>query len=498
MSSAAWASREGGRPLVSVIVPTYNRAELLRLTIESVLAQRWQPLELIVVDDGSRDGTPALLRSYGDRLRVIRQDNAGGTAARNAGTRAARGAYLNWLDHDDLMHPDKIARQLAVFRAHPALGLVHCGYERIDREGRVLERITGLPEGDVRARLVCGCFVWSGAPLVRREVIEQVGLFDETVWSSDADLWLRIALAGWRWGCVQEPLGQYRILPDSTMADVARTERLDMAILDRVFADPRLPAAARANRHEAYFNQRFWLATRYYTIGDWEAAGRNLREAFRWKPELLDEADELVAYFGGAAMDPRVDDPLRFVDGVLAHLPPEAAVVVALSERLRSHVALRLALRAYAHGAVAEGRVAFDAAVRIDPGLLDRPSELAAALAESARRLPVVLEPYVATVFAHLPDSAAVLRPHRRAFLGHILLAAAARAWGQGQRSTALRDLVRALRCHPRLGAELLRRLRRRGRRVARRSAVALLGEPQIDRLVAMLRGREALPLVRP
>src|ERR1051325_7839947 len=103
-------------PLVSVIVPTYNRANLLRETIESVLAQTYPNIELIVVDDGSTDETPELLKQYDDRLAYIRKQNAGGTAARNTGILAAHGEYLNFLDHDDLFLPTKIERQVKILQ----------------------------------------------------------------------------------------------------------------------------------------------------------------------------------------------------------------------------------------------------------------------------------------------------------------------------------------------------------------------------------------------
>ena len=484
------------RPLVSVVVPTYNRADLLRATIDSVLAQTWRPLELIVVDDGSTDGTPELLASYGDRLRAIRQANAGGTAARNAGTRAARGAFLTWLDHDDLMLPAKIERQMAVFGERPELGLVHCGYHRIDKDGRLLDVVTGLPDGDVRARLVCGCFVWSGAPLVRRECLDQVGLFDETVWSSDADMWLRIALAGWEWGCVQQPLGEYRILADSTMADVARTERLDMAILDRIFADPRLPAEARAMRSAAYFNQRFWLATRYYTIGRWADAARNLADALRWRPSFLRDTDDVVAQVAGAAMDPRVADPVRFVHAFLDHLPAAAAMIARERARITATVHLRLAFREYAHGRLDAARTALANALALDAGLVRRPAAFAAALYESARRLPVNLERLASTVFAHLPAEAADLLAHRADVIGRVLLSAGRRAWGLGDRGAAARQMARAMRHDPRISTKLVRKVLRRGGSAVKRSAYAALGESSATRLEAWLRGIGELPPV--
>lgn len=477
------------RPLVSVIVPTFNRADLLRQTVDSVLAQTYPALELVVVDDGSTDGTAAVLRGYGDRLRRVRQENRGGTAARNAGTRVARGAFLNWLDHDDRMLPSKIARQMAVFDADPTLGLVHCGYYRVDRDGMRLDRISGLPDGDVRRRLVCGCFVWSGAPLVRRACIEQVGPFDESVWSSDADLWLRIALAGSRWGCVQEPLGEYRIVPDGTMADVERTERLDMAILGRVFDDPRLPAEARAMRGAAYFNQRFWLATRYYTLGRWADAERNLVEALRWRPAFLEDLDEVEAQLAGAAMDPRVEDPVRFLDDVVAHLPAPARGIAAHHDRLAATVRLRAALRAFGRERVADGRGGLADAVRRDPMLVTRPRTVAAALYETARLATGDVEWLGEAVFANLPDEAAALRVHRGEVMGRVHWSAASHARRLGNRAVATRHLVHALRHEPRLAAAIVRKAARRARSAAKRATYATLGRRRAARLEGLVRG---------
>jgi glycosyltransferase involved in cell wall biosynthesis len=290
--------------LVSVIVPTYNRASLLRQTIESVLAQTYPNIELIVVDDGSTDAIATMLREYEGRLVNLRKVNGGGTAARNSGIAAARGEYLNFLDHDDLLLPTKIEKQVAILQSRPEVGLVHCGYYRMDKDGQYIDIVNYLPEGDVRPVIVLGCFCWSGGPLIRRACIDQVGVFDESVWSSDADMWLKIALAGYHFGCVQEPLGAYLILNDSSMADVERTERMDMQILDRVFARKDLPPEAVARRDEGYFNQRFWLACRYYTLGKWDDAKRNLRESLRLRPEVMTDGMALVNLFCTNALDP--------------------------------------------------------------------------------------------------------------------------------------------------------------------------------------------------
>ncbi len=109
-------------PRVSVVIPTYNRAHLVGHTIDSVLAQSFPGIEIIVIDDGSRDETPAVLAAYGDRIRVLRQPNNGMNPARNAGLALARGEYVALLDSDDLWLPFKIALQVELLERFPAAG----------------------------------------------------------------------------------------------------------------------------------------------------------------------------------------------------------------------------------------------------------------------------------------------------------------------------------------------------------------------------------------
>src|SRR5258708_4350216 len=124
----------------SVVIPAYNHARFLRETIESVLVQTLPPDEVIVVDDGSTDETPAILASYSSRLTVVRQDNRGFSAARNTGAARASGDVIAFLDSDALWLPTKLERQIVRLTADPDLGLVHCGVEEIDAAGRVVGR----------------------------------------------------------------------------------------------------------------------------------------------------------------------------------------------------------------------------------------------------------------------------------------------------------------------------------------------------------------------
>lgn len=437
-------------PLVSVIIPTYNRSRLLRETVDSVLAQTYPNIECVVVDDGSTDDTPAVMAAYAGRIVYIRTENQGGTKARNTGIAAARGKFLNFLDHDDLLLPEKIARQMEILRSRPKIGLVHCGYYRMDKDGRYLDIVNHLPEGDVRTEIVQGCFMWSGAPLVRRQVIEEVGVFDPSVYSSDQDLWLRIALAGYEFGCAQEPLGAYRILPGSSMEEVSLTERLDMPIIDRIFADPRLPLAAQRMKTQAYFNQRFWLACRYYVTGQWDNAIRNIEEALKLRPELKNRSLELLYHFASNAFDPRVPDPVQFAENVFAHLP------AALEAVMRPHypdmiswMHVGVSMRLYATGQIAEAQQHFNEALGCDPSLANRPAEFRRTLVDYALRLPGKPNQYIDTVLSNLPPKAAALARQHRQLRSEAHLACAFQDYHAGKRRAVPSRVLAAIFYRP-------------------------------------------------
>lgn len=181
-------------PLVSVILPTFNRAWTLKAAIDSVLDQAYAPLETIVVDDGSTDNTPALLASYGDRIRVVRQTNRGVSAARNAGIRAAGGNLIALLDSDDHWLPGKVSAQVDFFGAQPDAMIcqteeiwirngvrVNPGKRHRKQGGMIFERSLAL------------CLVSPSAVMMRRSLLDEVGLFDESLPAcEDYDLWLRI------------------------------------------------------------------------------------------------------------------------------------------------------------------------------------------------------------------------------------------------------------------------------------------------------------------
>lgn len=182
-------------PRISVIIPTYNRAWTLRAAMDSVLAQEYPSFELLVIDDGSTDETPELLREYGSRIRIFRQPNRGVSAARNRGIAAARGSLIAFLDSDDRWLPGKLAAQAAFFAANP--DALICQTEELWVRNGV--RVNPRRRHQKRSGIIFEpslalCLVSPSAVMVRRRLFDEFGLFDESLPAcEDYDLWLRVS-----------------------------------------------------------------------------------------------------------------------------------------------------------------------------------------------------------------------------------------------------------------------------------------------------------------
>lgn len=236
-------------PLVSVIIPTYNRAAWVKEAAASVLAQTFRDYELIVVDDGSTDATLEALipLGLGGPLKVLRsKQRQGVSAARNLGAAAAQGGWLAFLDSDDLWLPDKLARQVEYLRAHPELSI--CQTEEIwIRNGvRVNPPKTHRKRGgDIFLPSLERCMVSPSAVMLHRRLFEALGGFDETFPAAeDYDLWLRIA---WREpvGLVPEPLVIKRGGHPDQLSRQRALDRFRIRTLVKLLQEPALPGTYR-------------------------------------------------------------------------------------------------------------------------------------------------------------------------------------------------------------------------------------------------------------
>jgi glycosyltransferase involved in cell wall biosynthesis len=185
-------------PTVSVVIPVYNARDVLRQTVDTVFAQTWQDWELMIVDDGSTDGSRESIRDCIGRVRYVRQENGGVAKARNRGIAESKGRYIALLDHDDLWHPTKLEKQVAVLEQRSDIGMVITDVAHIDRDGRPM-RIIGAsyrPSERFARLFVRGYVPTPSAAMIRRSVLERVGGFDEAFLSAgldDHELWTRIA-----------------------------------------------------------------------------------------------------------------------------------------------------------------------------------------------------------------------------------------------------------------------------------------------------------------
>ncbi|MBI4572082.1 MAG: glycosyltransferase family 2 protein [candidate division NC10 bacterium] len=225
--------------LVSVIIPTHNRAALVREAIESALNQTYPAREVIVVDDGSTDETPEVLARYGDAIRTVRTANRGCAAARNAGVGVARGQYLAFVDSDDAAPPDRLSLQVPVLDAHPDVGIVYGNSIAFgpDLPGeQVHHPVRPDPDGSVAEGIFFTTRIGFDSVLLRRAAVEQAGGFDESLrHNEDTDLLLRVAL-DWKAVCLDVPTGRHRWHAGRKSWDEVALRRAVLASTERVLA----------------------------------------------------------------------------------------------------------------------------------------------------------------------------------------------------------------------------------------------------------------------
>jgi glycosyltransferase involved in cell wall biosynthesis len=321
-------------PLVSVVIPTYNRASQVTEAVASALAQTYLSVEVVVVDDGSTDATRARLRRQfgGDgRVRILHQRNRGPAGARNAGFAEARGAYVALLDSDDRWHPWKLAAQVACMERHPELGMTWTDMEMVDPAGRVADpahlrtmysayRLSPIEQilprsvllrqivpqlapmvggaqlrmGEIFSRMILGSLVHTSTVLLRRERLLRVGGFDESLrrTGEDYDFHLRT--------CREGPVGLLDVaairyqqgMPDRLTADHLRVHLLENALrtVERAIARDRgaidLPEGALRRRLARLHGS---IALERLRRGEPELARRHYFQSLRrwpWQPGL--------------------------------------------------------------------------------------------------------------------------------------------------------------------------------------------------------------------
>jgi len=277
-------------PAISVVVPAHNAADTVGETIESALRQTMGDLEVIVVDDGSSDDTGARVEAIADpRLRLVRQENGGAAAARNAGIRQARGEWVAFLDADDVWLPHKLEVQLAVLEANPGVSAVQSGAYFVDDRLRPLEvRRCFQPDDSLLTflrfqNLPNAASTW----VIQRGALERFGMFDASLAIlEDWDISIKAARH-----CdpisIEEPLSLYRVHPGNRSRNLEIHIAPGLRILSRLFADPALPQHIRDREREIYARLYTMFAGGALRAGERRACARWGLRAVRTDPRAL-------------------------------------------------------------------------------------------------------------------------------------------------------------------------------------------------------------------
>jgi hypothetical protein len=381
---------------VSVVIPAYNQSQYLAAAIRSALAQTYEDIEVLVVDDGSTDDTRRVATGFDDsRVRYIYQNNAGLAAARNTGIRHARGSLLTFLDSDDLFLPEKLTLLRETLDANPRLGMVAGQAILIDELGEPLGEVFERGFPSEISDLLLGNPLHVGSVLLRREWQARIGLFDETLRSyEDWDMWLRLARAGCGMGWVAQPVSLYRFHRAQMTRIGKQMTTATFAVLEKTFADPTLPDSWRARRDEAYGRAHLRAAAQAYTGRDFAQARESMREAIRLVPALCaDQAEPLARSAAAWANHAKTAEPMAFLEGFYANLPDELEILRRRRRRDLAREAIHLAFEASKRDGPAATLTRIRQALSYGPHLIFNRGVLALSVRTVARRLGLVREP---------------------------------------------------------------------------------------------------------
>lgn len=348
-------------PRVSIVIPTYNRAALLRQTLESALAQSYRDIEVIVVDNASEDETPEVMAGYtasDPRVRYVRKPvNKGMIDSYNMGYRLSTGEFVRLLDSDDLITPEATALQVEALDNNPNVDVVYSRYWFIDGQSRKISLSETPPAGDEETlrRMLQYNIVQINSALIRRKVMDATpdGPYEmsKSRGASDWVFLLDLLLNGSRFIGMEQPLLKYRIHPGNNTRNIAGFEKDLKSIHEWIYSDPRLPQKYQASKNDALENQYLWFSTGYYERCDFEDGKRVLSEAWQLRPDWHAEPELFIQKLAAHVTSAWVLSPLTLVENMQAHPPADIDCMKqpALLARLRAYVQLKMALSAIDH-----------------------------------------------------------------------------------------------------------------------------------------------------
>jgi glycosyltransferase involved in cell wall biosynthesis len=284
---------------VSVIIPTYNRKDYLKEALDSVFSQSFKYFEVIIIDDGSNDGTSELIQEkYGSSIKYFWQENQGESTARNRGLEMAQGEYIALLDSDDRWLKEKLEKQIIYLNENPSSGMVFCQAWIIDNKGK---RIEGEPWGnelkntgiELKSLVFDNKISGPSSTLIRRSVFNNIGKFDPNIrYGEDWDLWLRIA-NHYHIAFIEEPLIEVRrhrnsqcYYPSSELNKIRLADHL--TIIDKAtfsWSD----ASSERLKERAFAHQYSQTFLAEAAVGNYQSSEEILQCTIRLDPEVLND-----------------------------------------------------------------------------------------------------------------------------------------------------------------------------------------------------------------
>jgi glycosyltransferase involved in cell wall biosynthesis len=282
-------------PKVSVIIPTYNRADFIGEAIQSILDQTFQDFEIIVVDDGSTDNTHEIIEKFNEpRIKYVFQENRGVCEARNTGIKNSRGEYITFLDSDDVLYEKAFEKGVHALENHPEVGISHGQVKLMDKSGNLYETIkkykgSYIQKGieEIRQLFTRGYYVNINTLMVRRVLLQKNGPFDTSFChgSEDFDLVVRLCKKTYV-AHIAEPLAKYRIYYESmeNIRDCEERVISNTRIFESMFKDKKYGPLLAPERSRTYFHQYYAVARDAYGLREMKIARKYLLKALKTYP----------------------------------------------------------------------------------------------------------------------------------------------------------------------------------------------------------------------
>jgi len=343
-------------PSVSVILATYNRADYITKAIESVLNQSYPSFELIIIDDGSTDGTGDVVARYQDPRIIYKwTENRERSRARNLGIKLSRGKYIAFLDSDDWYLPNKLSIQVVALESNPHAGLVLGGWLILDKSGRKIQEVRPWEWVSPHPTLEEWLFSTTATPitlLVKKEWIERVGGFDPDLPpAEDLEWWIRLALADCPVVWTQDSIAVVLVHESNSLRNWAHVKRGLLDTLNKLFSNPKFKNNLLMSREEVYSRFHLALAWQAYVTGLTDFGKQELLRAVELNPKYATEHGSIIRkslvdyskYF-------LVADPIAFINAVLNNLPMSLAYLSIHRRDVLSKVWMSRAWQAHENG----------------------------------------------------------------------------------------------------------------------------------------------------